>query len=227
VGAPQREEIGFKPPEEEGYQGHFLSDTALQADGTLWVSDCIGMGEALSGQGIRSFNGKKWQALAGAESLCIFDMEMDRQGRTWVGTFDKVIRYDPGMKEWTGFPLPEYERRQLVARLDLDPDGNPWIGVLRQGGASMYGSTELMYLEGDAWEIVEEASGYSPGSVAFRPDGEAWWCGENSLLSIQGGSAHVALEQVNTSCRVQVDGRGVPWAAFPGMGEDSLWRGVP
>lgn len=43
-------DLGLDPPEEEGYQSHFLTDVEMAEGQELWVGDCIGMGKTCRGR---------------------------------------------------------------------------------------------------------------------------------------------------------------------------------
>lgn len=218
-------EIGFDAPTEDNYQGHFLTDTLLASDGSIWVSDCIGMGENLEGQGARRFDGTRWEAVEETKDMCIFDMEMDDNGRIWLGTFDIVIFYDAKKSDWSILTLPVYERRQFVTKIDLDVNGIPWIEVLRAGGASLFGSTLRLHLAKDQWIIDDEQTNdYMPSSLALSKSGESWICKEGGIFRMKDGVTDLIFEHHYPMCKLQIDGQGKIWAGFLAMEDSKLWK---
>ena len=212
-------DVGFEPPEEEGYQGHFLSDVALDGAGNVWVGDCIGMGEMLLGQGVRWFDGERWSGSADTAGECVYDVEVDDAGQVWVSGFDALIRYDPAAGDWSRIPLLPWERRQLVTEITLDPAGNPWVEILRFGGASPFGAVARYHLEGGAWVADYDPGGEWFGDLAFGPDGVAWLCAEGTVYRLAGGQVEEVGAVAALYCQVEVDGAGRVWVA----GAPGLW----
>jgi streptogramin lyase len=77
------------------------------------------------GQGIRWFINGFWFDAPFTQGECVLDIEIDSLGRMWMGGFNVLIQYDPSTNNWTHIPLPDYERRQLVADITLDKNDNP------------------------------------------------------------------------------------------------------
>jgi streptogramin lyase len=200
-------DLGFEPPEDEDYQGHFLSD--VEHMGTqVWVGDCVGMGEVYSGQGVRWTDGEAWFDVPFTAGQCVLDIEADDAGRIWVGGFDTLIQHDPATESWSRFPLPAWERRQLVVEIDLDGEGNPWVETLRYGGASPFGAVGHYHLQDREW--IMDFEGWF-GSLAFGADGAAWACSEGSIIQLQNGLAEEVDRLPGTECQVVVDGSGRVW----------------
>lgn len=212
-------DIGFEPLEEEGYQGHFLTDVALDNAGNVWVSDCIGQGELLLGQGVRRFDGERWNGFAETAGECVYDIEVIETGRVWVGGFDALIQYDPATGSWSRIPLPPWERRQLVTSIALDAVGNPWVEILRFGGASPFGAVARYHLENGAWTADYDTGGEWFSSLAFGPDGVAWLCTEGTVYRLAGGETEEAGPVATLYCQIEVDGAGRVWVA----GNADLW----
>ena len=202
--------IGFDPPEEEGYQGHFLTDVELSRNRKLWVGDCIGMGETIRGQGIRWSDGENWFEASDTGGECVQDIETDSAGRTWVGGFDALLQYDPATGVWSRIPLPEWERRQLIVNIDLDVHDNPWVEILRYGGASAFGAVARYHLLGEEW-ILDYDGDFS--SLAFDAEGTGWLCAEGTIYRLEGGRTEVVGAAGDTNCRIVVASAGRVWAA--------------
>lgn len=213
-------DIGFDPPEEEGYQGHFVTDVELSEDLELWVGDCVGIGEGISGQGIRWSDGGSWFEAGSTAGQCVQDIEKDSSGRMWVGGFDALHQYDPITGSWSRIPLPDWDRRQLVVDIMLDRDDNPWVEIMRYGGASALGAVARYHLQGGKW--YQDFDGWF-SSLAFSSEGDAWLCSEGSVYGLEGGRLRKADEVGGLDCQIVVDGQDRVW-----VGDDSgLWRHEP
>jgi hypothetical protein len=208
-------DLGFESPEDEDYQGHFLTDVEL-LESQVWVGDCVGMGEAYSGQGIHWTDGEAWFDVPFTAGQCVLDIEADDAGRIWVGGFDAIHQYDPATESWLSFSLPDWERRQLVVEIDLDEEGNPWVEVLRYGGASPFGEVGHYHLHDGEW-VMDFEGWFS--SLAFGADGAAWACSEGSIIQLQSGLAKEVDTVPGTECQVVVDGVGRVWIT----NHDGLW----
>ena len=203
-------DIGFDPPEEEGYQGHFLSDVELSGNRKLWVADCVGVGEGMEGQGIRWSDGEGWFEATDTDGECVRDIETDGIGRTWVGGFDALLQYDPATGAWSRIPLPAWDRRQLVVDIDLDMNDNPWVQILRYGGASAFGAVTRYHLQD--WEWVLDYDG-DFSSLAFDSKGTAWLCAEGTVCRLEGGQREEIGAAGGMNCHMIVAGAGRVWAA--------------
>lgn len=213
-------DLGHDPLEEDGYQGHFLTDVALIDGQTVWIGDCIGIGEVLSGQGISQFADDSWLAVPDTDGECVLDIEIDGSGLIWAGGFDALLQFNPGTSTWVRFHLPSWERRQLVTNITLDRDGRPWVEVMRYGGASPLGSIARYHMEDGNW-VKDFEDWFS--SLAFGNDGTAWLCSEGSVFKLNDGQAEEIGHVPVTSCQIVVDGTGRIWIA----GRNSLWRLEP
>jgi len=200
-------EMGFSPAE-AGYQGHFLSDVQLSRSQKVWVADCIAEGESLKGQGIRWTDGVDWFLAPDTAAECVLDVEMDDKGKMWMGGFDDLLMYDPDLGYWTRYPLPDWERGQLVTEIDLDADGTPWVEVLQFGGAGPLGGFVRYHLNEGEW--IEDFEGWS-SSLAFAEPNVAWLCSEGSIVRLENGQAEQIGEIPGSQCEIQVDGRGRVW----------------
>ena len=109
---------------------------------------------------------------------------------------------------WARNPLPDWERRQLVVEIDLDGEDNPWVEILRYGGASPFGEVGHYHLQDGEWAMDFE--GWF-SSLAFGVDGLAWACSEGSIIQLQGGLAEELDRVPGTECQVVVDGAGRAW----------------
>ena len=200
-------EMGFSPAE-AGYQGHFLSDVQLSRSQKVWVADCIAEGDSLKGQGIRWTDGVDWFLAPDTAAECVLDVEMDDKGKMWVGGFDELLMYDPDLGYWTRFPLPDWERGQLVTEIDLDANGTPWVEVMQFGGAGPLGRFVRYHLKEGEW--IEDFEGWS-SSLAITEPGVAWLCSEGSIVRLQNGRAEQIGEIPGEQCEIQVDGSRRVW----------------
>lgn len=216
-------EIGFTPAEDTSYQGHFLTDVLRARDGNIWVSDCIGQGEVLSGEGVRRYDGNRWKDTPELDGQCVYDMEIDASGRIWVGAFDELIRYDPQDDSWQHYALPAYARRQVITSIDLDASGTPWVEVLRSGGASVYGSTVRYHLKDEQWVLDFDPQMWLPSSLAFGPDAQAWLCAGGVLYQGAEGSFRQVGALKALSCQVKIDSTGRVWVAGFNGTDSGLW----
>ena len=204
----QATDIGYNPVSGDGYQGHFLADVELSRSQKVWVGDCIGEGEDLKGQGIRWTDGESWFEAPDTLGECVQDIEIDAGGKMWVGGFDTLLMYDPDAGYWTQFPLPTWDRRQLVTDITLDQSGDPWIEVMQYGGAGPLGALVRYHLIGDEWS--KDYEGWF-SSLAFGEDGVAWLCSEGSIFRMENGKIEDAGEIPGSECQIVVDGSGRVW----------------
>ena len=227
-------DVGFDPPEEESYQGHFLTDVALDATGDVWVANCIGQGEGLLGQGVRRFDGEIWHGAAETAGECVYDVEVDDAGRLWIGGTNGLIRHDPQTGAWSWTPLPVYadSRREIVRSIELDPTGRCWVEFIACGGASCDLSV-IYVLPGGEWQ---PAYAPPPGDwmgpaqgLAFAPDGSTW-LGAPDLIYHFVNDSRVDLELPTGLCaynwQMEVDGEGRLWLAQQPVGShcaSGLW----
>lgn len=200
-------DLGFEPPEDEDYQGHFITDVQVVGS-QVWVGDCIGMGEVYSGEGVRWTDGEAWFDVPFTAGQCVMDIEADDAGRIWVGGFDSLFQYDPATGSWSRFPLPNWERRQLVVEIQLDSEGNPWLEILRYGGASPFGAVGHYHLQDRQW-IMDFEGRFS--SLAFGVNGLTWACSEGAVIQLQGGLAEELDRLPGSECQVVADGAGSTW----------------
>ncbi len=183
-------DIGYSPAGAPGYQGHFLSDV-LSSTQKVWIADCIGEGEALKGQGIRWTDGENWFSAPDTAAECTLDIESDSDGKMWVGGFDALLMYDPELGYWTRFPLPYWERSQLVVEIDLDDNGSPWVEVIRSGGAGPLGDVVRYHREEGEW--YKDFEGWF-SSLAFGEPGVTWLCSDGAVFQLVSGNLEKLAE---------------------------------
>ena len=200
--------LGFAPAIGDGYQAHFLTDVEQSRSQKVWVADCIGEGEILRGQGIRWTDGEVWFEAPDTATECVRDIEIDASGKMWVGGFDALLMYDPDLGYWTKFPLPPWERRQLVMEIDLDFNGSPWVEVLQYGGAGPLGGVVRYHLVAGEW--IKDYEGWF-SSLAFGNSGVAWLCSEGTIYRLESGNSDEVGEITGTECEIEVDGSGRVW----------------
>ncbi|NMB89230.1 MAG: hypothetical protein GYA17_12795 [Chloroflexi bacterium] len=216
-------DLGFLPPQEEGYQGHFLTDVLLSNAGKIWVSDCVAQGELLYGMGIHYFDGQRWWEISSVKDDCIFDLEMDAQGRVWAGANNALLQYDPATGSWQRFALPDWSRHQFVLHVDLDPEGNPWVELLRSGAASIYGATARYHMLAGEWVLDYEPDTYSPSHIAFGPEGDTWLCAEGGVYHLANGEKEQIAQFTGRDCLIAVDHQGQVWVAIPSGRDAGVW----
>lgn len=219
------EAIGFSVIEDDWYQGHYLTDVVLASDGSLYVSNCTGEGEGFGGFGIRRFTDGQWQELYTSENDCIMDMEVDSQGRIWAGAFDKILLFDTS-HAMTQITLPPYERRQVVAELAIDPFDDPWLFVLKYGGASISGGSQILYqYHNDGWINHFEPDFFPSTDLAFTSDGTAWFCDEFGVWKTNLDSiGFIPVSPLGMSCQIEADNDDHIWLVAQGKDIAGLWQ---
>ena len=70
------------------------------------------------------------------------DVMLDRQGTVWYSDFGQMFlgKMDPKTGKVTQYPIPETKKGWPVGTLDLeiDQDGNPWIGLMYQSAIARF-----------------------------------------------------------------------------------------
>lgn len=201
-------DLGFTPADGDGYQGHYLADVELSRSQKVWVADCIGEGESLLGQGIHWTDGESWFETPDTSAECVQDIEIDASGKMWVGGFDALLMYDPDLGYWTRYPLPPWDRRQLVTEIALDDNGAPWVEVMQYGGAGPLGAVVRYHLVDDEW--IKDYEGWF-SSLAFGKQGVAWLCSEGEIFRLESGQIEEIGDISGTQCEIIVDGNGRVW----------------
>ncbi len=204
----QATEIGYNPVSGDEYQGHFLVDVELSRSQKVWVGDCIGEGVDIKGQGIRWTDGESWFEAPDTLGECVQDIEIDANGKMWVGGFDSLLMYDPNAGFWTRYPLPPWDRRQLVTDITLDQSGNPWIEVMQYGGAGPLGAMVRYHLVVGEW--VKDFEGWF-SSLAFGENEVAWLCSEGTIYRLENGHIEDKGEIPGSECEIVIDGTGRVW----------------
>jgi streptogramin lyase len=137
-----------------------------------------------------------------------------------MGGFYGLIMYDPASQSWSDFPLPDWDRPQLVNRIELDSNDVPWVSFTRFGGAGPWHSSAVFYLQDGEWQAAFDPGMDMPISFSFGPDGTAW--------ILAGGSVYRPTAEQPESLgppdygeQLVVDGAGRVWVwgAYEG-----LWR---
>jgi len=216
--------IGFAPPDEEGYQGHFLTDVALSGSDKVWVSNCIGVGEGLDGQGIQRYSGEEWLSTAFTADDCIFDLEEGARGVMWAGAIDDLLRYSPITGSWSRIRLPIWGRFQVVLDVTLDEQGRPWVELLRAGGASLDGGAAHFYLNGDEWvPVIEQGASWEPYSLVQAGEGKAWIYLKGVLYFADGKGLQEIGSLPVWYMDLAVDGKGRLWLANVRAPASEVW----
>ena len=215
-------QLGFSPYDNQDYQGYFTTDTLVSGSGDAWVSACIGEGEVLQPFGIWYNTGGPWLELEGTGQDCILDMATGTDGVIWAGGFDSLMQYGHRQDSWTRIPLPEFDRRQIVSRILINPTtGLPWIQVVRYGGASIYGSLAYYHLNPSGWVLDMESPSFSDIGTAFEPDGTAWMCGDGQVMKSDGTVLNEVAKLNLIDCQITIDGAGRVWVV--GVDQADLW----
>jgi streptogramin lyase len=221
-------DLGFAPADPD-YQGHFLTDTVVLPDGSLWIADCIGLGEGFDGQGVRLLQTGAWAAVPGTEGQCIFELATDAAGRVWIGGEEALLTHDPVTGAWTELPLPPWERAQYITDLVFDPSGEPWVGLLRCGPACC--DTFLLYAhQAEGWREVRATTAealYLIPSVAFGPDGTPWTCSLGEVMRWPGGVGETIGQIGYGRCEIIADDAGTLWIAILDQPGGGLWQVTP
>jgi streptogramin lyase len=220
----QATDLGFEAASGE-YQGHNLSDALVSSTGSLWVSDCLGMGEGFEGQGVRYYSDGAWTPLLAAEGQCVFDLERDPEGRMWVGGTDTILVYDRASGTWAEISPPPWERTQYIVDILFDPAGEPWIGSRLCYGASCDGLAYFSRRNGQWLPVLEASSYFGPApSIAFGADGAAWICWYGTVYN-QADDEFRRYGSLRTErCELAVDGSGTIWVAALDGGQAGLWH---
>lgn len=216
------EEIGFPPLEELWGEpldpGRSLTDIALDSAGNIWVGSCTHSGIVIMGDGVRWFDGQGWSGSEDTAGECVYDIDVDDAGRVWMSGFDALIQYDPAAGAWTRFPLPPWERRQLINSVAIDVAGHPWVNFTRFGGAGPWHSDAIYRLEDEDWVAEYDPGIDLPIRLALGPDGTAWACGEGGILRLSDGQPQ-PIDAVGWCRQITVDKSGRVWVST----ETGLW----
>lgn len=107
------------------------------------------------------------------------DVVVDSQGMVWYSDFGEQFmgRLDPKTAKVTEFPVPILKPNQPTGLegLRLDPDGNPWIGMMFQGALAKFDrSTQKFEVFSLPPELNDQAqvNMVSPGRISV--DGKVW-----------------------------------------------------
>ena len=153
----------------------------------------------------------------------MLDIEVDKEGRVWMGGFDALIRYDSATGVWSRIPLPAWERRQIITGVNLDSTDRPWVTFTRFGGAGPWHSNAVYHRDENSW--VED---YDPGEdipllLAPAPDGTFWLCADGEIIHLMGDGKREIGRPAGTCRRMAVDGSGQLWIAGETTGGSALW----
>jgi WD40 repeat protein len=215
-------DVGFEPPPPEDLDQVFgITDMALDNAGNLWIGGCGRSGAVgFLSQGVRWFDGLAWNSSPDTAEECVNDIEVDAAGRVWMGGFYGLIMYDPAAQGWSEFPLPGWDRPQLVNQVELDPNGNPWVSFTRFGGAGPWHSDAVFYLQDGEWQAAFDPGIDMPIRFSFGPDGTAW-------ILAGGGVYRPTADQPEPmgppdfGKQLAIDGAGRVWVLGDHKG---LWR---
>jgi hypothetical protein len=219
----------FGPLDEPADPGRLLTDIVMDDAGNIWVGSCAYSGIFIYGQGVRWFDGERWNGPGETEGQCVYDIDVDGAGRVWTGGFDALHVYDPATGGWSSIALPPWERTQLVDGFVLDEAGNPIVTFTRFGGAGPWHSTAVYALRDGAWvKVYDPPTDFPHPLSALAPDGAAWVYGQGTVYRVADGERQGIGNVPCTYCeRMVVDGSGKLWIAGEGSAGISLWWYVP
>jgi hypothetical protein len=215
-------DVGFEPPPPEDLDRVFgITDMALDSTGNLWIGGCGRWGAlGFLSQGVRWFDGHTWDSSPDTADECVNDIEVDAAGRVWMGGFYGLIMYDPAAQSWSEFPLPDWDRPQLVNQIELDPNDIPWVSFTRFGGAGPWHSDAVFYLEDGEWQAAFDPGMDMPISFGFGPDGTAWIMAGGGVYRLTAGEPE-SLGPPDFGRQLVIDGAGRVWVLGDYKG---LWR---
>lgn len=216
------DKLGFPPYQNADYQGYLLTDSLNTETGQIWISACIGEGENLKPFGIWQGDGKQWEELKATNKDCVLDMANGLDGVIWAGGFNSLLKFDSRSGNWTRIDLPPYERSQIISRININPvTGQPWVQVIRFGGASIFGSLAYYHLGPSGWVLDMESTSFSEIGVTFEPNGTAWMCGDGQMLKSNGADLNVVAELNLNNCQISIDGSSRIWIVD--LDQSKLW----
>ncbi len=212
-------DVGFEPPEDPD-QVFEITDMALDSAGNLWVGGCGNWGLSFLAQGARWFDGQTWSSSQDTADECVNGIEVDTAGRVWLGGFYGLIMYNPASQSWAEFPLPGWDRPQLVDNVALDTQGRPWVSFTRFGGAGPWHSNAIFYLEDGQWQAAFDPGIDMPISFSFGPDGAVWVLAGGDVYRPTAGEPE-PIGPPDHGEQLVIDGAGRVWVlgAYEG-----LWR---
>jgi WD40 repeat protein len=219
----------FGPLDEPVEPGRFLTDIVIDKASNVWVGSCTHSGIVIMGQGVRWFDGERWNGPGETEGQCVYDIEVDSSGRVWTGGFDALHVYDHAMGSWSSIALPPWERTQLVDTFALDEAGDPIVTFTRFGGAGPWHSTAIYALHDGTWvEVFDPGTDFPVPFFASAPDDAFWVYALGPIYRVADGERHEIGSVPCYYCeRMIVDGSGRLWIAGEGSAGTSLWWYVP
>jgi signal transduction histidine kinase/ligand-binding sensor domain-containing protein/FixJ family two-component response regulator len=217
-----------------GYNARFAQD----GSGDIWF---------LQGMGVTRFDGETWQTYTTRDGLAyasLFALEVDRQGRVWVGTPRGLSLYDPneavdGEVSFTSFGAEDGLAEDFVWTIAEDPSGQVWFGTPS-------GVSRLAPRSGDerprfvSYTTRDGLANSSVYSILGTRDGQVWF-GTGSGISrfdgqvfqrltredgVVGGTVYSMVQ--DESGDIWIGGRGGPTrfrppaASPPGIAVDAV-----
>ncbi len=221
------EAMGLPAPD-PNYQGYFITSTAKLKDGSVLAGICAGEGESFKPVGVSRLRDGLWKIMASTEEDCVLDLETAGDGTVWAAGFNALLELCPDCETWKHIPLPAYERRQLIQSVEIDPRGDPWVEVMRYGGASAYGEAARYALKGGEWVSVYGPAPYGSTALAFGAESSYLEAG-GVLYRLEGGAPQeiASLGRGEGNYRMVVDRNGLLWIARLGDSNGGLWTYLP
>ncbi len=116
------------------------------------------------------------------------DVVLDGRGNVWYSDFGRMFlgKMDPATGQVTQYPVPETKPGFPVGSLDLevDHDGNPWLGVMYQASIARFDAKTQTF---QTWSIPKDwdSDGAQFGHLAVEGtpvDGKVWIKNSNGTL---------------------------------------------
>ena len=218
------EEIGFTPPPVSAMITEF--EIAPTSYGEIWIGAChYGPIGPAPGGGVRRFDGQNWQGeTAPIASSCAPTIEEDRFGRVWIGTSNRLWRYDPSSESWSAL-APDLTSAFLTLDIVPDPSGDLWV-VLTPCGGSCFNSVDIYRVspERESWHKVLESEEWAvtlyPPRLLFDSSDTLWAFLGEVVTRIEGTVAE-PMARLRVPLVAEVNGR--LWFVALHEEQDVLW----
>ncbi len=158
----------------------YTKDDGLASNNISWITafkNEIWLGTYDSGVSMYDKVKNKWITFAEADSPPedeVNSIVQNDSGKVWVATSGGLLRYDPGIDEWTRYGKKDGLSTEYITDLQMDGDVL-WIGTAR--GLASYDE------KSDHWQFYDKADGLSEAFVtAMAIAGKAIWVGTNRGL---------------------------------------------
>lgn len=116
-------------------------------------------------------------------------LELDGNGRLWVGNMDRLIVWDIEKGKDSTFTQENGLAGSWISAIYFDNEGFLWIGSEEQPGLTKYD------INTGKFTIIYIGEGFIPKTIARTPDRKIWIGTNNGLLALQGDSVFIYLNQ--------------------------------